>query len=354
MVVADAISQYGSSHCGAFQYVIFRAASTQVDPGLPVAWMAAFQDLAIFQVDAFSKQPFCGNPAAVCLVPTGIDIPDPLLQQIAAENNLSETAFIFESEPGSFASKSKFHLRWLTPTKEVQLCGHATLAAASVLFAELENPSDALEFDTLSGVLVVRRGSASGSLSMDFPMNQPRPVPDEVLPVGECLPTDSVQFSQAVLLFLPQVARCLMKLILGDEKLCGSHVYNRTTKKLVLVLAAGSDLLSQLAPDPRALLEAHDGSMITGVSVTCAGEQDSDLDFYSRYFAPWNGIEEDPVNGSSHTILAPFWSEKLGGKDTLLAKQLSKRSGELHLQLQSDANRFASSCSFHERSIITP
>jgi len=254
----------------------------------------------------------------VVLIPYGLEITDPGLMRIAAENNLSETAFVRElsAEPEcSFSKGSNFGLRWLTPTKEVNLCGHATLATAAVLLSVLNNPSQVLAFETLSGT--VSACVCGDLIELDFPINKP------------------VAFA------LTAQLKPLVEQVLGEHvSLLDEVVYSSSTKKLVLVLGslAGSDAavsaLRSLAPDPKEMMASHDGSMITGVSVGCRAT-DPHFDFYSRYFAPWNGIDEDPVNGSSHTVLAPYWGERLG-KTNLVAKQCSAREGTLHLEVAGD------------------
>eukprot|EP00048_Salpingoeca_helianthica_P008477 m.123172 g.123172 ORF g.123172 m.123172 type:complete len:290 (-) comp14614_c3_seq14:31-900(-) len=258
-------------------------------------------------VDAFTSAPFAGNPAAVCLVPADLKVSDARLQQIAAEMNLSETAFVVPRE-GDFASSASFDLRWFTPTCEVPLCGHATLASAKTVFDVAKNHNSSLHFHTLSGVLVVQRDG--DRLSMDMPQNPPVPTPAEplnallhfaigILPVQECM-------------HAPRQKKLLIRLHDGV-----------TQRQLEELQPNIGSFVQTLLPIP-----------ITGVIVTLKS-QSAPYDFVSRYFAPWNGIPEDPVTGSAHTVLAPYWATVLG-KTTLTARQCSPRGGDLFITLTPD------------------
>jgi PhzF family phenazine biosynthesis protein len=234
-----------------------------------------------YQVDAFASDVFAGNPAGVCLLDSWCE--DQLLQAIAAENNLSETAFLVPAADG-------FELRWFTPVTEVALCGHATLASAFVLFDLRGWSAPAIRFATRhSGTLVVTRDA--GLLVMDFPA---RPATAGDGPPG-------------------------LLAALGVD----SGEIRRSAEDLLVVLDSEARLRS-LAPD-FAALAAVDGR---GVIVTARGE---DVDFVSRFFAPRVGVPEDPVTGSAHCVLIPYWSGILG-KKTLRARQVSRRGGELFCQ----------------------
>ncbi|MGC5699161.1 PhzF family phenazine biosynthesis protein [Pseudomonas sp. NFXW11] len=237
--------------------------------------------LDIFQVDAFSSSVFGGNPAAVC--PLDAWLPDALLQRIAAENNLSETAFFVPSG-------ELFELRWFTPTVEVDLCGHATLATAWVLFEQLGEGRDLLRFSTRSGELRVSR--EGDLLSMDFPAKQPEAV---AIPPGLL---EALGLSTAEALY--QTDDYL--LVLDDES-----------------------LVEGLAPD-FAALAAFD---VRGIAVTAPSRA---FDFVSRWFGPRVGVNEDPVTGSAHTSLAPYWAARLG-KAQLRAQQGGARKGQLQCQV---------------------
>jgi len=234
--------------------------------------------LEIFQVDAFSAEPFGGNPAAV--IPLERWLPDDVLQRIAEENNLSETAYFVRNG-------ETFDLRWFTPAVEVDLCGHATLASAHVLFEQLGEQVDVLRFNTRSGELRVSRG-ADGLLAMDFPAKQPVAVE---APSG------------------------LLK-ALGLSR--ASAVYQSDD---YVVMIDDASLLDPLQPDFVAL-SAFD---VRGIAVTAPGRG---YDFVTRWFGPRVGVNEDPVTGSAHTSLAPLWAQRLG-KNTLTCEQGGARKGQL-------------------------
>ncbi|MBF5042951.1 PhzF family phenazine biosynthesis protein [Aggregicoccus sp. 17bor-14] len=246
--------------------------------------------LPLFQVDAFTPRVFGGNPAAV--VPLDTWLPDATLQSIALENNLSETAF-FVREPAGH------HLRWFTPTQEVDLCGHATLASAWVLFERLEPGLTRVEFATRSGTLTVTR-EEGGLLAMDFPARPPT----------ACAPPEGL-------------AEALGAAPLGTLK--GS-------RDLLAVFDSEAEVRS-LRPD-MARLAALD---VFAVVPTARGE---DCDFVSRFFGPRVGVPEDPVTGSSHCTLVPYWARVLG-KPQLFARQVSARGGELHCEAQGERVRIA-------------
>ena len=290
----------------------------------------------LFQVDSFSSQPFSGNPAAVCLLPhgTGRDggwpLTDHELLQISAENNLSETAFIVPQTPetkeeslSAFEKGQHFNLRWFTPTTEVDLCGHATLAAAAVLVKECNNKSETLHFNTKSGELVA--STVADSIELDFPVNIPLPLKGEeyevMKPFLESLAPQSSTDSDFTV-----------------EKV----LYSAKTKKLVVVVpselgrAAYLESLDGLrvAKDLFSVDQsgvAFSDLAVKGVIVTMQ-DKSGNYDFLSRYFAPWVGIDEDPVTGSAHTVIAPMWANALS-RDNLKARQCSPRGGDLDLRL---------------------
>lgn len=234
--------------------------------------------IPIYQVDAFTSEVFSGNPAAVCLLEAWID--DKLLQAIAAENNLSETAFLVQTDNG-------FDLRWFTPVTEVALCGHGTLANAFVLTACRKWPEDTIRFQTRkSGELVVAK--RDDFLDMDFPA---RPASAQEAPVG-------------------------IKEALGVEL---KETF-ASAEDLMLVLSS-EDVVREVSPDFNALEQIA----CRGIIITARGDRS---DFVSRFFAPRLGVQEDPVTGSAHCVLIPYWAEVLG-KNDLHAFQVSKRGGEL-------------------------
>lgn len=251
--------------------------------------------LPLFQIDAFTDRPFGGNPAAVC--PLDSWLPDQLMQSIAAENNLSETAFLVPSEPagGSAEDRPVHELRWFTPEVEVDLCGHATLAAGHVVFEHLSPGARSVTFSTRSGVLVVDR--EPGVLRMDLPAD-PRPkvaAPEHLAEILGVEPTE----------------------VLGGST-------------WIAVLEDASRV-SGLAPDPGSVGRLDPAYL----SVTAPGVPDSGVDFVSRFFAPGAGIDEDPVTGSAHCALMPYWSDRLG-RNRLRARQVSARGGELDCELLED------------------
>ena len=232
--------------------------------------------LPYFRVNAFTSNPFGGNPAGVC--PLEHWLPDDLLQRIATENNLSETAF-FAKENG------QFHLRWFTLALEVDLCGHATLASAFVLFNELGWKEKTVQFRSRSGLL---SASARGDIiELDFPAR----------PGVPCSAPDNL---------LRGLGTAPVEVLKARDYLA---VYQSPAE--VAALQPDMQLLSRLD--------------CLGVIVTAQG---SDADFISRFFAPRAGVPEDPVTGSAHCTLVPYWAQRLG-KSELFAKQISKRSGEL-------------------------
>jgi PhzF family phenazine biosynthesis protein len=232
----------------------------------------------IFQVDAFTSELFKGNPAAVCLLDQWLD--DNLMQSIAAENNLSETAFITRAG-------DQFSIRWFTPTVEVDLCGHATLASAYVIFNHTDYQGTEIIFhSSRSGELIVRKNGPN--LYLDFPA-------DVFLPCEN----------------LPEITQGL-----GCEPL---EVYKGKTDYMAVL---GSEAeVQNIRPD----FVAIEKLAARGLIVTAPGKN---VDFVSRFFGPQCGVNEDPVTGSAHTTLTPYWSAKLGRSD-LTAKQISSRGGDL-------------------------
>lgn len=237
----------------------------------------------MYQVDAFTDRVFGGNPAAVC--PLEAWLPDHLLQSIAAENNLAETAFFVAEADG-------YRLRWFTPVAEVDLCGHATLASADVLFRILGYTSPSVRFHTRSGVLeVARHGDV---YAMDFPVTMP-------------VPCDPVAVLNTSLGLTP------VQTLKGFD-------YVAVVETEAQVRALAPDFAQMATLDLR------------GVVVTAKGDR---ADFVSRFFAPALGINEDPVTGSAHCELAPYWAGILG-KTTMRAEQLSARGGSVGCELRGD------------------
>ncbi|MET3981528.1 PhzF family phenazine biosynthesis protein [Mucilaginibacter sp. UYP25] len=241
--------------------------------------------IPIYQADAFTNKLFGGNPAAVC--PLDEWLPDETMQKIALENNLAETAFFVKNE-------NRYLLRWFTPELEIDLCGHATLASAHILFTELGYVNGTIYFDTIkAGTLAVKRDG--DKYSMDFPSR---------LPFAADIPEGLVE-------------------ALGGKK--PKEVLR--SRDYMLVYETEEDIM-EIIPDHSALAKIN----TLGVIVTAPGK---DVDFVSRFFAPAAGVPEDPVTGSAHCNLIPYWAGKLG-KNTLHAYQLSARHGELWCELKGD------------------
>jgi PhzF family phenazine biosynthesis protein len=241
--------------------------------------------LPIYQVDAFTGAVFAGNPAAVC--PLERWLPEPTMRAIAAENNLSETAFLVGSgTPSGYPQRPPgYDIRWFTPAAEVDLCGHATLASAFVVFHWLDPGRTSVTFHSRSGPLVVERGG--DLLTMGFPSRSAAPCE---APAG-------------------------LAAALG-----GAPAEVLASRDLLAVFPSEEEVRA-LRPDFAAIARLHPHA----VCVTAPGR---DCDFVSRFFAPAVGVPEDPVTGSAHCTLIPYWSARLG-KRTLHARQVSKRGGEL-------------------------
>jgi PhzF family phenazine biosynthesis protein len=241
--------------------------------------------LPIYQADAFTDQLFGGNPAAVC--PLTEWLPDEVLQKIAAENNLAETAYFVKTEDG-------YHLRWFTPEYEIDLCGHATLASAHILYTELGYEANEIHFTTeKAGTLIISR--KDDRYTLDFPS---RPANPAELPEG---------LQEALSDQLP------VDVLRGRD---------------YMLVYENEQTIADMAPNFMALAKVD----TVGVIVTAPGTRS---DFVSRFFAPGAGIPEDPVTGSAHCNLIPYWAEKLG-KTELHAYQISSRRGELWCELKGD------------------
>lgn len=241
--------------------------------------------LPLYQIDAFANQVFRGNPAAVC--PLERWLPDATMQSIAAENNLAETAF-FVPRPDGGSVSGDYDLRWFTPTVEMDLCGHATLASAFIVFASSNGKRDAVTFHTRSGPLTVRRDG--GQLAMDFPSRPAAPCPTP-----------------------PGLVEAL----------------GRTPREV----AKARDLMAvfDTEDEVRSLAPSFDRIIALGVHAIIVTAPGREVDFVSRFFAPLVGVPEDPVTGSAHCTLIPYWAKRLG-KSRLRARQVSVRGGELECE----------------------
>lgn len=242
--------------------------------------------LEFHQVDAFAARPFTGNPAMVYRLDSWLD--DALMQQIAAEHNLAETAFVVKEG-------AAWHIRWFTPTAEVPLCGHATLASAHVLFEVYGEPGEALDFSCLSGALRVTR--AGTKLVLDFPVRHAQPCD----------------------------LRAEVELALGQPVESVLALHEGQGIQELLAILPNEAVVRACQPDLAAVAKLPG----LGLLISAPGEQH---DFVSRYFAPAIGINEDPVTGSTHCILTPYWAQRLD-KCELSAFQCSARGGELHCEL---------------------
>lgn len=237
-------------------------------------------ELSIYQIDAFANKPFEGNPAAIC--PLQSWLPDKVMQSIAQENNLSETAFFVPTEHG-------FHIRWFTPVAEVDLCGHATLASAYVIFTFLGFKESTINFESKSGLLKVEQND--GLLVMDFPSQPPIPcqMPEEIIQAFKNTPIECLKSEDYIVVF------------------------------------RNENEVASAQPDFGALSKLD----LRGVAITAKSNK---YDFVARFFAPKFGINEDPVTGSAYTQLLPYWSNILG-VTKLHAKQVSSRGGEVFCEV---------------------
>lgn len=240
---------------------------------------------SIVQVDAFTNQPFKGNPAAICIMEEPAD--ETWMQQVALEMNLSETAYLYPEDDA-------YHLRWFTPGAEVELCGHATVAAAHVLWQDGHVAKDAeSRFNTRSGLLTARL--KDDLISVSFPRESVEPFHD-IEGIADALGTEGISWAKNRLGY-------------------------------IVVEVESQAALCEVAPDFSTLKALpHHGYCVTAIA------DDPDIDFVSRFFAPRLGVDEDPVTGSAHCVLGPWWAEKLG-KTSLRAYQASERGGDLHVEI---------------------
>jgi PhzF family phenazine biosynthesis protein len=259
--------------------------------------------LTIYQIDAFTTALFGGNPAAVIPLKKWID--DELMQKLAMENNLAETVF-FVPSPNK---KADFDIRWFTPTLEINLCGHATLASAWVIFEILQLKKKKLVFSSKSGLLTVEKKKYL--LEMDFPAWPPERIneyPEELLTS------------------------------IGNPEIAGVYKHREYIVELV-----NEEAVKKCNPD-FSLMRKVDKMII----ITAPGK---DVDFVSRFFAPTSGIDEDPVTGSAHSQLIPFWSNKLG-KQKMQARQLSQRGGDIYCVHKGDRVLMGGQCVFYMKGVI--
>ncbi len=247
--------------------------------------------MKFWTVDAFTAEAFSGNPAAVFILDHFLS--DDLLQKIASEMNLSETAFAVKLEEGHY------HLRWFTPKTEVELCGHATLSTAHILWEKelVSRDTKRLKFKTLSGNVFCEQ-EKNGTITMNFPVYEAEPI---AVPIG--------------------LANALATMPVSVWKAYDDIIVELRTEDEVQNLKPSVGRLSQIDT--------------AGIIITAEASKKSDYDYVLRYFAPRQGISEDPVTGSAHAKLAPYWAERLQ-KNSLKARQVSKRGGDLTLSLEDD------------------
>lgn len=255
--------------------------------------------IPIYQIDAFADKLFTGNPAAVCPLKEWLE--DELLQNIAAENNLSETAFFVREN-------EIYHIRWFTPTTEVKLCGHATLASAFVILNILNKGTNEVIFKSLSGKLTVRK--EDDKLTLDFPSQEPT--------LDKCFPIYDELFN----------SKPLEHLVSED------HLFIFENEETIKDLTINLELAKELD--------------LRGIIVTSRGEN---CDFVSRFFAPKYGIDEDPATGSAYTQLIPYWSRKLF-KQNLISYQLSKRGANFECSLKNDRILISGKCKLYLEGVI--
>ncbi|MDX1401077.1 MAG: PhzF family phenazine biosynthesis protein [Kiloniellales bacterium] len=266
------------------------------------------QELSLFQIDAFTDRTFGGNPAAVC--PLEAWLSDETMQAIAAENNLSETAFIVPEADAP--DGSSYSIRWFTPTVEVDLCGHATLASGHVVFNHLAPTLSKVSFQSRSGPLAVLRDG--DSLALDFPSRPPQPLE----------------------------GRANLEKVIGQKVL---ELLQAPNKGKVMAVLENESAVRRAEPD-LAGIRALDAD---GLIITAKGDS---VDFVSRYFVPQKGIDEDPVTGSAHSVLTPYWAAALG-KTSMQALQVSIRLGTLQVKLEGDRVKISGKAVEYLRGKIT-
>lgn len=254
--------------------------------------------LDIYQIDAFTNECFRGNPAGLCILKE--EIQEDCLCLIAREMNLSETAFVIPADGMTPADSHLFHLRWFTPKNEMPLCGHATLGAAKVLFDDIGINTKVIVFQTKSGCLYAQRHQKG--ITLDFPLDEPMTVD----------PPASLMKAMGIYDY--------------ENAFCGKNT------NILIIHVRNEKEVAALKPNFEKML-AYSPGKVGGVGVTCEGK--GQFDFKSRYFNPWVGVNEDPVTGSMHTLLAAYWGGLLD-KKLMKAFQASSRGGEVTLELKED------------------
>lgn len=269
--------------------------------------------LPMYTVDAFTKTAFSGNPAAVCPLDFFQEVPDDAKQKIAVEMNLSETAFIsILDERDTFKTGKRFGLRWFTPACEVLLCGHATLAAANVLFFKYNNQSSILEFETKSGILKAKKLS-DGRIEMDLPLFEPQTTDMQKYEKVIEATIGSLPFKEVIMFPLGN-----LMIRLGDD----------VTLQEFRGIKPNNNVLLAAAPELFGVI-----TTLKGIDKDNFVDKDGrKYDFFVRYFAPFAGVSEDPVTGSALSTVTPFWAKVLNKKE-MYAHQCSKRGGDIYCNL---------------------
>lgn len=254
--------------------------------------------IQVYQVDAFTNECFKGNPAGVCVLEEELEVRH--MQLIAKEMNLSETAFVQSLEGKPINQTNIFSLRWFTPKYEVDLCGHATIATSKILFNNIGIRNEQIIYETKSGRLIAH--NTNKGIALDFPIDEPL----------------NIDLSNDILEAI------------GIE-IFENAIIGKNTKKLVIHLKTESEVL-KLTPNFEKMKSLEFKMDVRGIGITCIGN--GKYDFISRYFNPWAGVNEDPVTGSVHTLLASYWGELLN-KNEMKAYQASDRGGEIVLRILS-------------------
>ncbi|KAI6175872.1 hypothetical protein M3Y97_00737200 [Aphelenchoides bicaudatus] len=287
-----------------------------------------------YTVDAFTSSAFKGNGAAVCIFKE--DPEDRVKQLLSREFNLSETAFPQPLKGNDFQTASEFSLRWFTPTNEVPLCGHATLATAHVIFNEIGNKNKEIHFDTLTGRLTVGKAE-DGRLKMNFPQYEIRSLKSSF---GHFNQFETLEDDSFV-----AVAEKLAKTLVGDNAKITGLAFAPKAMKLIVVLDPKTtrEQYMKVKADGAKLLEIDNGQHVRGIILTLTPAEssgfDPENDFVLRYFAPWNGIDEDPATGSAQCGISPFWAKILNKSHFKAFQMFPNRGADLETELDDKNNR---------------
>ncbi|KAK9696098.1 hypothetical protein K7432_012644 [Basidiobolus ranarum] len=278
------------------------------------------KSLPMYTVDAFVTEegPFSGNPAGVCLIPYGMTIEVEKLQKIALEMNLSETAFVQPLKEGDDCATGKeFNLRWFTPTVEIPLCGHGTVASGYIILNVLNNPNHEIEFHTMSGLLTAKRVEDSDEIAISLPTRDSVDVSDQ---------PGFIQVAESAGIHI------------NNEKVAIESIhYSSEAKKLFVHVKGGRSVLESIElniPEMVACSVSVNSPLLSFVVTS----EDDEYDFVLRVFCPWVGVNEDPVTGSAQCPVALYWSKVLG-KTELVSRQCSPRGGVLRVKVNTDSNQ---------------